>query len=251
MALNIDIKVVVVASIIVGLFSGYYVSSNFINKPMIQELNTQIESQLSLIEDLQSDVSQIESDYESLQSRYEEFEETSSSEKASLEDEISLLEDQLLSLSESFDILTEEYEDLEENYLTTTSELVNLKTKYYKIFNPSYVAFSVNGYSINFTITETNYLDNVPIDGRVSIRHSNGEPFEGTFHLKMTKITVGVGAPSENYELLGETEYHWESPFVLGAGSYKLSIAQVLDSEGNEAISGVTLSPFFINIFMG
>jgi hypothetical protein len=251
MALNLDLRVVAVASIIVGLFAGYYVSSNIVNKPVIQELNTQIDSRLSEIEGLQSDISRIESDHESLESIYDELVNTGSSEISTLEEEISVLEDQVTYLSESFDTLTEDYDDLEEDYLSTISELVKLMTKYNKIYNPSYVAFTVNDYMINLTLSELSYTDNVPIEGAVSIRHLNGDPFEGTFHLKMTKNVVGAGTLSENYEIMGETDYDWVSPFALGAGSYKLSIGQIQDSEGHEVISGGSLRPYFVNIFMG
>lgn len=104
---------------------------------------------------------------------------------------------------------------------------------------------------VNLTISEISYTDNMPIRGTVSIRHMNGDPFEGTFQLKLTKIVVGVGSPSTIYEIMGETEYYWENPFSPGAGSYKLTLSQVLDSQGNPGIPTVDLNPFFINIFMG
>ena len=103
----------------------------------------------------------------------------------------------------------------------------------------------------NLTAAKTSFESHIPIEGTVTIRLSDGSLFEGSFKLRVTKVYLNLGASSDVYFIHGETDYSWSGAFISGAGSYRLSISEVLDSQGEEIVPGIVLRANYISIFMG
>lgn len=54
-----------------------------------------------------------------------------------------------------------------------------------------------------------------------------------------------------DFEVYGADIYSWSYPFVLGAGSYKLSILEIKDNLGNTVLGSFQLKPYVIYLFVG
>lgn len=261
MSLKIDPKLVGIAAIILGLFLGFYVDNTILSKPRIEALTNQTLEQEETISNMEGILSSVQSEYDTLEALYEQLNEnnvpvniyeTLQNEAESLGEQISSLEDQVETLSTSVDELEEALEELNEDYDDLTLANDRLQERFDEVYNPGYVAFTLNGYDVNLTVSETKFPGNTPIQGTMTIRKSsNNSPFEGTFKLKISKVHLNVGSASNSYEIYGETDYSWTSAFVSGAGSYKLSFSEILDSEDVAAIPSYQLGAYYINIFMG
>jgi len=91
----------------------------------------------------------------------------------------------------------------------------------------------------------------MPIQGTVEISYSDGTAFRGTYKLNLYKIFIAAGSLSEPSEMLGATAYNWNNPFVLGPGSYKLSLSDIKDNQGTFVVSNSDLKKYPIYVFMG
>ena len=161
------------------------------------------------------------------------------------------LQDEADAMGTLITALENQVDDLEDEYTSLTLDNDRLQERFDEIYNPGYVAFTADGLDINLTVTKTHFEGNTPIQGTVTIKHSDGSLFEGSFKLRITKIYISVGVPSDEYYIHGETDYSWSGAFVPGAGSYKLSLSEVLDSQGEDDVPGTTLRANYISIFMG
>lgn len=260
MSLKIDLKLVAVTCIFLGIFLGFYVDSSIISKPKIEALTEQTESQLTIISGLEQDLTVVQTELESLESLYneqiennvpvtdfQELQETASE----MEEEITTLTGQVSTLSSTIEDLQIERDDLQDEYDELVSSNSKLQERFDEIYNPGYVAFTYDGLDINLTVTKIKFEGNTPIEGKVTVRHSNGNAFEGTVKLRIIRVITKVGSPSDYFEIHGESEYYWSNAFVSGAGSYKLSISELLDDQGEDVVSSNVLRENFINIFMG
>lgn len=260
MSLKIDLKLVAVTCIFLGIFLGFYVDSSIISKPRIQSLTGQTETQQITINELEQDLSTIQTDYDILESQYNEqiennvpldlYEELQN-EASTMEGEITYLEGQISTLSSSVIDLQDEKDDLQEDYDALLVSNSKLQERFDEIYNPRYVAFTYDGLDINLTVTKIYFEGNTPIEGKVIVKHSNGNSFEGTVKLRVTSIITKAGSPSNYYEIHGESDYYWSGAFVVGPGSYKLSISELLDDQGEVAVPSTVLLGNYINIFMG
>ncbi len=260
MSLKIDLKLVAVTCIFLGLFMGFYVDRTVISKPKIETLTSQVDTQLATIEGLEQDLSTIQVEYDALDTLYKEQSENNvplsihealQEEADNMEEELSLLEAQVASLTVSVGIVEDQLEDLEEDYNILSSDHDKLQEGFDEIYNPDYVTFSYDGLEINLTVTKLQFEGNIPIEGTVTVRHSNGNSFEGTYKLRITSVITKAGSSSDYYEVYGDSEYSWTGAFIGGPGSYKLAISELLDSQGIEVAPGTELRSHFINIFMG
>jgi len=240
MSLKIDPKLVAVASIILGLFLGFYVNNTLLSKPRIEALTNQTLTQQEIIDGLGNELSALQSEYNTLDALFTQLQEnnvplniyeTLQGEADAMGVLISALENQVDDLNDSVDDLEYQLDELEDEYASLTSDHDSLQERFDDIYNPGYVAFTANGLNINLTVTETQ--------------------FEGSVQLRITKVYIGVGVPSDEYFIHGETDYSWSGAFVPGAGSYKLSLSEILDSQGADVVSGTTLRANYISIFMG
>jgi len=260
MSLKIDPKLVAVASIILGLFLGFYVNNTLLSKPRIEALTNQTLTQQEIIDGLGNELSALQSEYNTLDALFTQLQEnnvplniyeTLQGEADAMGVLISELENQVDDLNDSVDDLEYQLDELEDEYASLTSDHDSLQERFDDIYNPGYVAFTANGLNINLTVTETQFEGNMPIQGTVTIKHTDGSLFEGSVQLRITKVYIGVGVPSDEYFIHGETDYSWSGAFVPGAGSYKLSLSEILDSQGADVVSGTTLRANYISIFMG
>jgi hypothetical protein len=260
MSLKVDLKLVAVTCIFLGLFMGFYVDRTLISKPKIETLTSQVDTQLVTIEGLEQDFSTIQVEYDVLDDLYTEqsenivplnIHEALQEEADTMEEELTLLEAQVVSLNLSVDIVEDQLEELQEDYEVLVSDHDRLQDRFDEIYTPGYVAFSYDGLEINLTVAQLQFQTNIPIEGTVTVRYSNGNSYEGTFKLRITSIVTKAGSVSGYYEVHGESDYSWSGAFIGGAGSYKLAISELLDSQGVEVAPGTELRSHFITIFMG
>ena len=258
--MKIDLKLVAVTCIFLGIFLGFYVDNSIISKPKIQTLTGQTETQQTTITELEQDLSAIQTELDTLESLYnEQLEnnvpasdyETLQSEASAMEAEIFSLEGQVSTLSSSNNDLQEEKEDLQEDYDELVSSNTRLQERFDEIYNPGYVAFTYEGLEINLTVTKVLFEGNTPLEGKITVQKSNGDAFEGSVKLRITSKITKVGSPSDYYEVYGESEYYWSGAFIMGAGSYKLSISELLDDQGEDSVPSTVLLANYIDIFMG
>lgn len=259
-SLKIDLKLVAVTCIFLGLFMGFYVDRTLISKPKIETLTSQVDTQLSTIEELEQDLSTIQVEYETLDSLYGEqlennvplsLHEALQEEADNLEEEITLLEAEVEDLTSSGDILEDQLEDLQDDYVDLSSANDRLQDRFDEIYNPNYVAFTIDNLELNLTVTKLQFEGNIPIEGTVTVRYTNGNSFEGTYKLRITSVITKAGSASDYYEVYGDSDFSWSGAFIGGAGSYKLAISELLDDQSEDAISGTVLRSHFISIFMG
>jgi hypothetical protein len=104
---------------------------------------------------------------------------------------------------------------------------------------------------INLTVSTDKYSDNFPITGTLTIKTTGGSAFHGTYKLSIYKVYVNGGASSPTFTINGATSYTWTSPFVLGPGSYKLSVSEIKNAEGTDVVAGSQLRNHVIYVFMG
>lgn len=260
MSLKIDLKLVAVSCIFLGLFMGFYVDRTVISKPKIETLTAQVDTQLATIEGLEQDLSTIQVEYDVLDDLYTEqgenivplsVHEALQEEADSMEEELSLFEAQVASLTVSVGIVEDQLEELEEDYSVLSSDHDKLQDRFDDIYIPDYVAFSYDGLEINLTVTKLQFEGIIPIEGTVTVRHSNGNSFEGIYKLRITSVVTKSGSASGYYEVYGDSEYTWSGAFIGGAGSYTLAISELLDDQGAEMVPGAELRSHFITIFMG
>lgn len=260
MALKIDWKMLVVTSIFLGFFLGFYVDNTIYSKPRIETLSNQLSEQDTTIEGLIQELATLQTEHDVLTAVHDEFSENNvgASEYEELQSEANAMAQQITTLESQVELFTTSVEDLEDqleevqdDYDQLTLDHDRLQERFDEIYNPGYVAFSYNDLDINLTVTKFQYAGNTPIQGTVTVKHSNGDLFEGTFKLRITKVYISIGSPSDYYEIHGISDYYWSSAFVSGAGAYKLGIAELLDDVGEPAVPSTVLNSYYINIFMG
>jgi hypothetical protein len=248
---KIDTKVVAVVLLILGLVVGYYANSSLISGPKIRTLVDTTSVQENQIGELETTVEALETERDSIQSDYDELLSSYDQEIEERDTQIDTLETQLQSYSS---LITEQeasilelnsmIDELEDNY----SEL---EEAYNEVYNPKESKFEINDLEFELTILSDKYSDNVPIQGNVRIYYSDGSAFRGTYKLSLHKVYVAAGSISEDYDIRGATTYKWNNPFVLGAGSYKLSLSDVKNQEGETVVTNSELRENPIYIFMG
>lgn len=260
MSFKVDLKLVAVTCIFLGLFLGFYVDSSLISKPRIEALTEQIETQQTTIDNMTTSLSTLQSNHNELEEQYNEQLENNVplDDHEALQEELTSLEDQVETLipineglEDDLDDLEAEYNELETEYNDLITDHDKLQERFNQIYNPGYVAFSYEDLDINLTVTEIYFESHSPIEGTITIKHSDGELFEGSVKLRITRIVTKVGSPSDYLEINGETDYSWSGGFVGGAGSYKLSLSEVLDDQQEQVVPTTVLHDKFINIFMG
>ena len=261
MSLKVDPKLVGVAAIILGLFLGFYIDNTILSSPKIEALTTQTIEQETNIEKLEGNLTKLQSEYSTLDALYTQLNEnnvplnvhqTLQDEIQTLRSHISELDTQIENISLEVDELEDDLSSLTQDYEDLTTSNEQLQEKYNEIYNPGYVVYTLNDYSINLTVSKIDFEgNNVPITGSMTIINSNGSPFEGTFKVKISKIYQNVGSTSDSHEIFGGTNYYWPGAFVSGAGSYKLSATDIIDSEGTPVIPNYLLGLHFIKITMG
>jgi len=267
MSLKIDPKLVAVASIILGLFLGFYVNNTLLSRPRIEMLTNQTIQQQIVIDKLENQADRFHTEFDALEALNAQLEENSvprithealQGEADALGDEVTALEAQVEDLNDSvddlegqLDALEDQLDDLGDDYASLSLDHDMLQDRFDEVYNPGYVAFTANGLDFNLTVTKTGFEGNVPIEGTVTIKHSDGSLFEGSFKLRVSKVYLNLGASSDMYYIHGEAGYEWSGAFVSGAGSYMLSLSEVLDSQGGEAVPRTELRANYISIFMG
>jgi uncharacterized membrane-anchored protein YhcB (DUF1043 family) len=257
---------IALVTLIVGLMLGYQVndvlSSGKINS--LQETVddqsatiTSLEQQVAVLQEnytkVQEDLAQVMEVYETLQNHavlrsiYDELledYEDATQELDDANDMVSELEDETSDLEYQVSELEEDYDELQESYFKLWNE-------YNKIRVLSWTYFVVNGLEVNLTTTRLEYETNTNIEGTIKVHHINGDPFNGTFVLRVWSDILSVGTSSAEKEIYGETEYVFGNPFKFGAGSYVLRVSTIKDSEGNVVASSTELKDYSIDIQVG
>ncbi len=202
---------------------------------------------------VQDDLAQVTEVYETLQNNavlrsiYDELledYEDATQELDNANDVVSELEDRVSDLEYQVSELEEEYDELQESYFKLWNE-------YNKIRVLSWTYFVVNGLEVNLTTTRLEYETNTNIEGTITIHHVGGEPFNGTFVLRIWSDILSVGTSSAENQIYGEAEYTFVNPFKFGAGSYSLRVSTIKDAEGNTLASSTQLKDYSIDIQVG
>ena len=257
---------IAVVTLLVGLMLGYQVNdvlssgkiSSFQETINDQSATiTALEQQVAALHEnytkVQDDLAQVTEVYETLQNNavlrniydelLEDYEDTTQ-ELNDANDMVSELEDQVSDLEYHVNDLEGEYDELQESYIKLWSE-------YNKIRVLSWTYFIVNGLEVNLTTTRLEYESNTNIEGTIRIHHVGGEPFNGTFVLRVWSDILGVGSSSTEKQIYGEAEYTFANPFKFGAGSYVLRVSTIKDAEGNVIASSTELKDYSIDIQVG
>ena len=133
-----------------------------------------------------------------------------------MEEEITLLEAEVEDLTSSGDILEDQLEDLQDDYNDLSSANDRLQDRLEEIYNPNYVAFTIDNLELNLTVTKFQFEGNIPIEGTVIVRYINGNSFEGTYKLRITSVITKVGSTSDYHGVYGDSEYTWSGAFIGG-----------------------------------
>jgi len=248
---KVDPKLVAAVTLILGLFLGYFVNNSLISGPKINHLTNQTLAQQEQINEFETQLDSLENEKKSLQTQYEELETSTQQiiEKQSLQivgresqeqTYLDFIDDQEVTIAN----LESDIYELEDDY----SDLLDM---YNEVYNPLYVEFTVNELDVRFSVNDEVYSDNTPIQGTVEIFYSDGTSFRGTLKINLYKVFVAAGSQSEVLEIRGATVYNWNNPFVLGPGSYKLTLSDIRENQGELRVSNPELREHPIYIFMG
>jgi len=248
---KIDPKLIAVITLIIGLVVGVYFDNAILNKPRIESLTQTISDQDSSINNLETQLETLQNDYDSLQNDYDQLYTESQQQIDEVEDTVAQLENQIDSLLGSVDTLESLVSERTLEIVELEESLDRLQRKYDEVNNPLFTAFTINDLFINLTVTTDSYRDNSPVTGSVTITDSNGGIFIGSFKLTLIKVYPNIGTPSEFYDIQGSKTFTWSNPFVLGSGTYRLSLSEVKDSIGNTLLTSLQLKPYGIYIFLG
>ena len=253
-------------TLIVGLMLGYQVN-DVLMSGKIDDLQETIDGQSATISALeqqvavlqqnytkvQDDLEQVTEVYETLQNHavlrsiYDELledYEDATQELDDANDMVSELEDEVSDLEDEVSEIEEEYDELQESYF-------KLWTEYNKIKVLSWTYFVINGLEVNLTTTKLEYETNSNIEGTITIHYLGGEPFNGTFVLRVWSDILSVGSSSSEKQIYGEADYTFNNPFIFGAGSYSLRLSTIKDAEGNVIASSTQLKDYSIDIQVG
>ena len=257
---------IALVTLLVGLMLGYQVN-DVLSSGKISSLQETVDDQNAMVTALvqqvavlhenytkiQNDLTQVTEVYEILQNHavlrsiYDELLEDYEDATQGLDDAhdmASELEGQISDLEYQVSDLEEEYDELQESYFKLWNE-------YNKIRVLSWTYFVVNGLEVNLTTTELEYETNTYVEGTIRIHHIGGEPFNGTFVLRVWSDILSVGSSSTEKQIYGEAEYTFVNPFMFGAGSYSLRVSTIKDAEGNVVASSTQLKDYSIDIQVG
>ena len=248
---KVDPKLVAAVTLILGLFVGFYVNSSLISGPKINNLTNQTLAQQEQINEFETQLDSLENEKNSLQTQYEELETSTQQiiEEQSLR--IVGLERQEQTYLDFIDDQEVTIANLDSDINELEDDFSDLLDRYNEVYNPLYVEFTTDELDIRFSVNSDVYSDNTPIQGTVEISYSDGTAFRGTFKLSLFKVYVSAGSQSEVWDIRGATVYIWNNPFVLGSGSYKLTLSDVRDNQGELVVSNPELREYPIYIFMG
>ena len=246
-------------TLIVGLMLGYQVN-NVLLSGKIDDLQETIDGQSATISSLEQQVLVLNENYTKVQDDLEKVTEVYETLQNNtvlksiydklLEDheeaikELDDANDMVYELEDQVSELEEEYDDLQESYL-------KLWKDYSKIRVLSWTYFVVEGLEVNLTTTKLEYEANKDIEGTIMIHHVDGEPFNGTFILRVWNDIQMVGSSSSEKQIYGEADYTFVNPFIFGAGSYSLRVSTIKDAEGNVIASSTQLKDYSIDIQVG
>lgn len=257
---QIDFKLVAVAAIILGLFAGFYIDNTLLSKPRIDNLTQTVTEQTTSITNLETQLDELQDEHDTLQALYDQLNANNvplsqynqlQQQNEEQETQIGDLQTQVNSQLNSIETLQSLIDEKNDEILSLEDELDALQRKYESIKNPLYVAFSAGNLEINLTVTSDTYPENTEISGTATIRYIDGAPFHGTFKLSMYKVYVNSGTSSDPYTIDGTKIYSWSNPFILGAGSYKLSVSDIKDTEGVIVVPNTELRSNVIYLFIG
>ena len=248
---KVDPKLVAAVTLILGLFVGYYVNNSLISAPNIAQLTNQTLAQQDQITELEIQLGSLENEIISIQTEHEEYK---TSTQQTIEDQdlqIVSLENQVQSGLDLIDEQKEDIEDLEVLFDDLWDDYSDLQDMYDEVYNPLITEFTIDELDIKFTVNSDVYSDNTPIQGLVEISYSDGTDFRGTYKLHLYKIFISAGSLSEAFEIRGTTAYNWNNPFVLGPGSYRLSLSDIKDNQGELVVSNSNLREYPLYVFLG
>jgi predicted nucleic acid-binding Zn-ribbon protein len=154
------------------------------------------------------------------------------------------LQDENDELTTEIDDLQEELEDSDKARAELQSQYTKLLEMYNEIRVLSWTFFIVDNIEVNLTTVKNEYTSIEDITGSTTMYYTSGEPFNGSFSLILWKVSPPQGVTSDGFEIYGETDYVFESPFIGGAGRYELRVREIRDAEGNVIASYTDLQNY-------
>lgn len=249
---KVDLKLVAAVTLILGLFVGFYVNNSLISEPKIALLTNQTLAQQDQIIDLETKINSLESEKNLLQTEYEEYEISAQQTIEEQDLQIDNFENQIQSKLDLIKDQQKDIEDLEILFDNLWNEYSDLQDRYNEVYNPLYTEFTTDLLDIRFTVNTDVYSDNNnPIQGTVELSYTDGRVFRGTYKINLYKVFVAAGSLSDPAEIIGVTTYKWNNPFALGPGSYRLTLSDIRDNQGELVVSNLELREHPIYIFMG
>ena len=251
---KIDYRILVVAAVVVGLISGYFVNDSLVSTPKIENLKKTVNTQQDQINNLNVNKTSLESELSTLQNSYNELESSITTLNQKIEDqasEINAMNDQINALKTSIYLKDTNLEALNVYVNELSYNYSVLEAKYLELYNPTVVEFDIDSIHYKLTVSEGRFTDTLPIEGTVEISYSNGEPFDGTFKLEVTRLYIGSRFVSQEYTINGYTSYKWTGAFISGFGSYRLNLNEVLDNNGDSVAPSSELKNYGIYLFVG
>ncbi len=249
--IKIDSKVIAATALILGLFIGFYADSTILSKPQIQILTDTVNEQTNNITTLETQLSQLQGEHTTLQTLYDQLQTSAEQNSEEQINEIENLQTQINSLTNTIETRENTINDMQDQIDELIADYNDLHNSFDEIYNPIDISFTANNLMIELSTASDKYPENTAIIGTVSIKYSDGSSFLGTYKLSIYKLYINSGASSGVYNINGNSLYTWNNPFILGSGSYRLSISEIKDAMGNEAVSNSQLRNQVIYIFMG
>jgi len=258
---KIDLKLIATTTLILGLFAGFYIDNTLLTKPRINDLTQTITDQTLTITTLETQLDELQDEQDTLQALYDQLNannvpgnmytqlqqqsEEQETQIENLQTQVETLSNTLTSRENTITNLENQLEILQEDY-------AKLDARYTALYHPPFVAFTVNGLDINITVTSTTYTDNTPITGTLTVKNSDGSSFLGSFKLTLFKLYQNTGTSSSSYTITKKVvDYTWNSPFVLGAGTYGLSLSELKNLGSIDVATYSQLRQYKVIIVMG
>lgn len=231
-----DWKLIGALFLIVGIVLGYSLN-DALKAPKITRLTDELNQTDTALDALQIEFNTLQTEAEELRQNQTELnEQLDESVPKYLLDS---LNENLQELNEEVDQLEEESYgleldllDLEGDYEYLDDQYTKLLAKYIEIRVLTWTAFELNGLNVNLTSIKNEYGSQEVVKGDITIKYSNGDPFEGTFKLKIQSTAQSAGRTSPSFTVDGDVNYQFENPFTYGNGQYKLTVFEIADEEG-------------------
>jgi hypothetical protein len=240
---------VLVIFLFIGLGAGYLLFDSSSEVSVLQEELVEMIEGYESLSDLYRNM---ENNYTELYEEYIRLE-SDNVHKSEYEDLDNLYTEQIefnIEMVTELSDLQLQYESLTNNYTNVAEQLNSALTESMRANTPQTSYAITDDLEISLSLERTIYNNTHALVGRVSINHTNGEPFAGAFKLKMHIIdNPGVSGSATFSESIGsDGSFALFDAFHWGPGSYTLQLDTVYDTDQVSVLTSKDLETTLITI---